>query len=252
MSGQTRAGSARLNAYHGTKRQLIGTSAGQVAPAWRTLNGTGGTAATNGNIAPPSKKALQRGSKILLSNLPMDVAEAEVEELFKRTVGAVKDMFMIHNNQGRSKGMAIVTFHRPTDAGVARSKYDGKVIDGKHKLKIELVTDSDEFTPHTIKEQTNAPPSLLSRIAGSHIKPASDQIPNNTAAVHPCTPCEGESLHHLSPPRQHPAKRSPISIVVSGPRKRTKKGPKRVKKSLAQLDQEMEEYRASATDGKGA
>lgn len=26
--------------------------------------------------------------------------------------------------------MAIVTFHRPTDAGVARTKYDGKVIDG--------------------------------------------------------------------------------------------------------------------------
>lgn len=79
MSGQTRAGSARLNAYHGTKRQLIGTSAGQVAPAWRTSNGTDGTAAINGKIAPLSKKALQWGSKILLSNLPMDVAEAEVE-----------------------------------------------------------------------------------------------------------------------------------------------------------------------------
>lgn len=26
--------------------------------------------------------------------------------------------------------MAVVTFHRPTDARVARTKYDGKVIDG--------------------------------------------------------------------------------------------------------------------------
>ena len=76
MSGQTRAGSARLNAYHGTKRQLTGTSAGQVAPAWRTANGA---AAVNGSTSPLSKKALQRGSKILLSNLPMDVAESEIE-----------------------------------------------------------------------------------------------------------------------------------------------------------------------------
>ena len=78
MSGQTRAGSARLNAYHGTKRQLIGASANQVAPAWRTTNGTG-PAATNGSTSPLSKKTLQRGGKILLSNLPMDVAEPEVE-----------------------------------------------------------------------------------------------------------------------------------------------------------------------------
>lgn len=79
MSGSTRAGSARLNAYYGTKRQLVGTTASQVAPAWRTSNGTGGPAATNGSTSPLSKKTLQRGSKILLSNLPMDVAEAEVE-----------------------------------------------------------------------------------------------------------------------------------------------------------------------------
>jgi THO complex subunit 4 len=79
MSGQTSTGSARLNAYHGTKRQLIGTSAGQIAPAWRTSNGPGGSTALNGHAAPLSKKALQRGSKILLSNLPMDVAETEIE-----------------------------------------------------------------------------------------------------------------------------------------------------------------------------
>ena len=75
MSGQTKAGSA----YHGAKRQLIGTSASQIAPAWRTSNGTGSSAVTNGSTSPLSKKALQRGSKILLSNLPVDVAETEVE-----------------------------------------------------------------------------------------------------------------------------------------------------------------------------
>jgi THO complex subunit 4 len=79
MSEQTKAGSARLSAYHGAKRQLIGTSASQVAPAWRTSNATGSPAVTNGSTSPLSKKAFQRGSKILLSNLPVDVAETEVE-----------------------------------------------------------------------------------------------------------------------------------------------------------------------------
>jgi len=239
MSGQTRTGSARLNAYHGTKRQLVGSSAGQVAPAWRTSNGIGGAAAINGSVSPLSKKVSQRGSKILLSSLPMDVAEAEIEELFKRTVGPIKDMFIIYNNQGRSKGMAIVTFHRPTDAGVARTKYDGKVIDGKHKLKIELVTDNDELSQQTVKEQPNTPPSLLSRISGFHTQAAPIKMPVLDAVV-------------TFPPQQPAKKSAPISIVVSGPRKRTKKGPKRVKKTFAQLDQEMEEYRATASDGKVA
>jgi len=134
--------------------------------------------------------------------------------------------------------MAVVTFHRPTDAGVARTKYDGKVIDGKHKLKIELVTDNDEVSQQPVKEQHNSPPSLLSRISGLHTQAAPIKIPVAAAATHP--------------PQQPVKKRAPISVVVSGPRKRTKKGPKRVKKSLAQLDQEMEEYRATATDGRVA
>ncbi|KAI9509257.1 hypothetical protein F5148DRAFT_978611 [Russula earlei] len=247
MSGQTRTGSARFNAYHGTKRQLMG-SAQQVPPAWRTSLGIGSTAATNGSTAHLSKKNLQRGSKILLSNLPMDVVETEVEELFKRTIGPVKDLFLIYNSQGRPKGMAIVTFHRPTDAGVARSKYDGKVIDGKHKLKIEVVADGVELPMRTIQERPNVPPSLLSRISGPHIQAASDQAPKRAVAMPPPyrTPFNGLCLHRTSPFRQLPAKRSTISIAVSGPQKRTKKGPKRVKKTLDQLDREMEEYRASA------
>jgi hypothetical protein len=35
--------------------------------------------------------------------------------------------------------MAVVTFHRPTDAGVARSKYNGKVIDGSASFSILLL-----------------------------------------------------------------------------------------------------------------
>jgi hypothetical protein len=71
------------------------------------------------------------------------------------------------------------------------------------------------------------------------------------AAFHHCAPCYGESLLHLLLSSPRPVKRNVIPIVVSTPQKRMKKGPRRVKKSLAQLDQEMEDYRASATVGQG-
>jgi len=108
----------------------------------------------------------------------------------------------------------------------------------EHKLKIELVTDGDELSTQTTKEQSNIPPSLLSRIAGPLTQAASDVLPKFTADIHI--------------PQRPVMKKSTTPVVVSAPRKRAKKGPKRVKKSLAQLDQEMDEYRASATNGNSA
>ncbi len=37
---------------------------------------------------------------------------------------------MVYNSQGKSRGMAVVTFARPVDAAVARTKYNGKIVDG--------------------------------------------------------------------------------------------------------------------------
>lgn len=80
MYNQFRGGPARLNSYHGPKRQLLGNPAGHVPPAWRNANVPAGLP-HNANIASGSgpKKAVEAGSKILLSNLPMDVGENEVE-----------------------------------------------------------------------------------------------------------------------------------------------------------------------------
>lgn len=52
---------ARIANYHSSKRQLLGNQAGQVPPAWR------------------DQKHKDQGSKILLSRLPPDVGELEVE-----------------------------------------------------------------------------------------------------------------------------------------------------------------------------
>lgn len=53
------------------------------------------------------------------------------QELFKKTVGPLREVFMVYNSQGKSKGMAIVVFQRPGDAAVAQKKYHGKIVDAR-------------------------------------------------------------------------------------------------------------------------
>ncbi|KAF8966619.1 hypothetical protein BDZ97DRAFT_1807169 [Flammula alnicola] len=196
---------ARFNAFHGPKRQLLGNQAGHAAPAWRTNApvAPGQTAAMKG------KAPVESGSRIFLSRLPVDVGEKEVEELFKKTVGPLKESFLVYNSQGKSKGMAVVTFQRPGDALLARAKYNGRVVDGH----------SRGWTSSAAVPQAPPPtPTLIDRLA---------------------------------PPIQSVSNGS----MTSTPTFKQKKGPKRLKKTLkrgpatvADLDREMEDYRASAPD----
>ncbi|KAI6019794.1 hypothetical protein F5J12DRAFT_813219 [Pisolithus orientalis] len=212
----------RINAYHSQKRSLLGSPANQIPPAWRE-----------------PKPDVEPGSKILLSRLPPDVSETEVEDLFRKTVGPLREVFLVYNSQGRSKGMAIISFQRPGDAAVARAKYDGKFVDGRRQIKIEVIVDSDEVTP---KPAAPSPPSLLQRLGlappisppGNAIfaKPAPNHTPNN---IQPKAPPKPLTARVVSRP--------PTAVI---PRRRKKKGPKRVQKSVSQLDNEMEEYRAAA------
>lgn len=68
---------ARLNSFHGPKRQLLGNQAGNVAPAWKVgmRDQIGGGAP----IVKDKHRAQDQGSKILLSRLPVDVGETEIE-----------------------------------------------------------------------------------------------------------------------------------------------------------------------------
>jgi hypothetical protein len=131
----------------------------------------------------------------------MDVGETEVEvslcpfahnillaliiccaqELFKKTVGPLRESFLIYNSQGKSKGMAVVVFQRPGDAVVARSKYDGKIVDGREfdafykvvmvlyfaagrPIKIEVIVESGASVPSTTPSAPPQPPSLFDRL----------------------------------------------------------------------------------------
>jgi len=69
---------ARLNSFHGPKRQLLGNHAGQAPPSWRmpapvTTSQVGATSVSKG------KAAQEEGSRIFLSRLPVDVGEKDVE-----------------------------------------------------------------------------------------------------------------------------------------------------------------------------
>ncbi|EAU89565.1 hypothetical protein CC1G_02454 [Coprinopsis cinerea okayama7 len=232
----------RHNIYHRTKRQLVGH---QVPPAWRP------------NVMQAAKRAAEdAGSRILISKLPIDVNEQEVEELFKKTVGPVRESFLVYNSQGKSKGMAMVWFVRSGDAAIARAKYDGKIVDGRRPIKIEIIVDGVPGSASTSQvgpAAPAAPPSLLDRMG---IKP--------TAAGPKAT-----SLVQRTNPPGHPLPNQPLvtklqaqaaARIASGappptapravpPRRpRIRKGPKRLQKkavTVEDLDKEMEDYRAA-------
>ncbi|THH00871.1 hypothetical protein EW026_g1741 [Hermanssonia centrifuga] len=159
--------------------------------------------------------------------------------LFVKTVGPVKESFIVHNSQGNSKGMAVVSFHRVEDAAVARTKYNGKIIDGRRPIKIEIIRD-DDVAPKAPPKPT-APPSLLQRLGGK-LPPTA---PSGVKAPPIIIPPKKQPL----PPRAAPAAPRAQTGSVRRPL-RQKKGPKRVKKivkqpmTASQLDAEMEEYRA--------
>ncbi|KAH9941582.1 RNA-binding domain-containing protein [Epithele typhae] len=230
----------RLNTYRSPKQRVLGNPAAQVAPAWRP----------NARIA--SGSALE--SRILLSRLPPDVNEQEVEMLFSKTVGPVKEVVIVYNSQARSRGMAIVTFTRPDDAVLARSKYNGKIVDGRRPIKIEIVRD-DNGPSGTVSAPAAPPPvpTLLSRISPAQ--------PNGVAAVPQANGRQNGRQNKGAPTnQQQPAQRQPAQQQEeTRVRLRTKKGPRRLnkqnvqlqgkrarpkRKTAEELDAEMDNYRA--------
>ncbi|KZT04501.1 uncharacterized protein LAESUDRAFT_715547 [Laetiporus sulphureus 93-53] len=244
--------SARLHSYHNAKSQMLGNKAGHAPPAWRTAPVPGIVGGPGKRPAPPPEK----GSKILLSNLPPDVGDSEVEMLFTKTVGPVRDTFIVYNSQGHSKGMAVVTFKRSSDAAIARAKYHQKIVDGRRPIKIEIIRDDDDVP------QPSKPPSLLERLslalppqvhvqAARPFPPAGVVVKQPAYAVKQPAYAVKQPAYAVKQPAQQrklparPAANRPVAMNIKA-RVRQKKGPRRIKKTVAQLDQEMEEYRARA------
>ncbi|KAH9847464.1 hypothetical protein C2E23DRAFT_863352 [Lenzites betulinus] len=242
------AQSSRLNNYHTPKQRILGNSTAHPAPAWRP---NAKAAASGSNVDP--------GSRILISRLPLDVVEEEVETLFTRTVGHVKEVFMIYNSQANPRGMAVVTFARSGHAAVARAKYNGKFVDNRRPIKIEIIVDDDDV--QAAPPPPTGMPSLLERLGPPRFNQAAAQPHPRQAAGQ----AKGGPPNHAggARPQAHQAQ-APNNTQKVG-KLRAKKGPRRLnkqrqqpqgakqspkKKTVEDLDREMEEYKARAQAGK--
>ncbi|CCM03301.1 uncharacterized protein FIBRA_05429 [Fibroporia radiculosa] len=93
------------------KQQVLGNPA--AAPATRAR------AAASKAAAAPVATQQQPADKIIVSNLPNDVNEVQIKELFHTTVGPLRDVTLHYDSQGRSKGVAAVHFQRRGDVSTA-------------------------------------------------------------------------------------------------------------------------------------
>jgi len=125
----------------------------------QVLGTTGTSPAAKARISSAVKTASaspQPVEKIVVSNLPPDVNEAQVKELFQATVGALREVNLHYDASGRSKGVASVIFQKKGDGNKAYQQYNNRLIDGKRPMKIEVVVDPSRLA---------ATPSLASRVA---------------------------------------------------------------------------------------
>jgi len=185
------------------KTQVLGNPANAVTRA-AVQNAAAAKVVASAN--PTSQPA----DKIIVSNLPADVNEVQIKELFHSTVGPLRDVTLHYDSAGRSKGIAAVHFQRKGDGTKAYQQYNNRLIDGKRPMKIEIVVDPARPAPAQ---------SLVSRVAP----------PPATVAVTTTTTRAAR----------------PASRGIRRARGRARKGTERPQKSAADLDADMEDYTAS-------
>ncbi|KAK1231344.1 RNA-binding RNA annealing protein [Marasmius sp. AFHP31] len=120
----------RRTSSRSARNQVLGNSAARAASS------PGGRAAAKAAKAAKQTPAAteqaqpQTSDKIMVSNLPPDVNEQQVKELFHTTVGPLKDVTLHYDSAGRSKGVAAVHFQRKGDGTKAYQQYNNRLIDG--------------------------------------------------------------------------------------------------------------------------
>ncbi|EKM57640.1 uncharacterized protein PHACADRAFT_251375 [Phanerochaete carnosa HHB-10118-sp] len=133
------------------KTQVLGTAN---SPVTRSR----AAPAANGAKATPTSTTPQPADKIIVSNLPPDVNEVQIRELFQTTVGPLRDVTLHYDNKGASKGVAAVQFSRKGDGTKAYQQYNNRLIDGKRPMKIEIVVDPTRVAPAASLAARVAPP----------------------------------------------------------------------------------------------
>lgn len=158
------------------------------------LGGSTAAAVSNANrqqppVTFPGRNQKGPGSKVIVSNLPVDVTEAQVkvrfgycssQELFSTTIGPLRRALMSYKANGQSTGVVTVEFQRAEDANRAYAQYNNRLIDSKRPLKIEVVVDPARAPAATAQPAKPAQPkarksrSARSKRAARPVKTAED------------------------------------------------------------------------------
>jgi len=135
-----------------SRRGVVGRRRSQRRPAGRpaTTTPVGGVQKTAKNTraaaakSAPAKATGGSGeSKIIISNLPKDVSEAQIKEYFANAIGPIKKAEISYGPNSQSRGIANVTFSRPGLAHKACQSLNGLLLDNR-PIKIEIVVGSAE------------------------------------------------------------------------------------------------------------
>jgi len=153
---RARRGSGRRGG--GAARAQVLGSAG-VSPATRARIAASASAPAKPAASPSTT---QPSDKIIVSNLPMDVNETQIKELFHSTVGPLRDVTLHYDSAGRSKGVAAVQFQRKGDGTKAFQQYNNRLIDGKRPMKIEIVVAPQ---PQSLASRVAPPPAAVEAVA---------------------------------------------------------------------------------------
>lgn len=73
---------------------------------------------------------------VYISNIPHDVTQQQLEEIFTQA-GVIKEVRLVTNRQGRSKGFAYIEYITESSANTAVIKLDNHFISGK-KLNVAI------------------------------------------------------------------------------------------------------------------
>ncbi|KAF9513158.1 hypothetical protein BS47DRAFT_1372591 [Hydnum rufescens UP504] len=166
--------SSRPRGRRGARRSARGPAAATAAEAPVTsarARYAGAVPAANGNrvvSAPAATPVVQAdATKIIVSNLPFDVNEHQIKELFSSTVGPLREVNLHYDHKGVSKGVAAVTFNRKGDGNKAFTQYNNRLIDGKRPMKIEIVVDPARPAAISLSQRV-APASVTTVVAATN------------------------------------------------------------------------------------
>jgi len=253
MYGPGMHGNFNRNRSNGPRAAFLGSGPQSVPPAWR-----GPSQPQPRHPPTPSAPRVEAGGKIFISGLPLDVELDAITELMENTVGplVLPDTFSFYNRAGKSLGMAMVHFAKPSDAVKARTLYNRKIIDQQKPIKVELIGDvmprnGMPFAPlpppqprslfERLKVPAGQPPQAFRGRPAPHVQPDVFHLQQQNARV-----IQNQAVGRpQGPPQQYPLGRQ-----------RRKKGPKRIQKArthltsqpktVEDLDREMEEYKSLA------